>query len=176
MKFGRRAGISIWSVEDYKEKIKSRDLNPDQSLFTTVPSSSSSLITMSYFPSILITVRSENSRSIRKHSYLAVECFVFTFLFTLKPLALGSVDCGHLIWLARCSADAGAVHGSDAEVVGAAQAQAVYRVLTNLYWGIIALNPGVTANFTPTQDIGKSSSSSSSSTAPAAGKSYVFRL
>lgn len=79
----------------------------------------------------------------------AVLYFVFTFIGTLQPLALSSIEGGHFVRLAGRPADAGAVHGSDPEVVGAAHAQAVHRVFTNLHWGVIALDPSVAPGFTP---------------------------
>lgn len=50
-------GMSQYSVEIklFQIEKESTTLHKDQSLCTTVPSSSSSLITMSYFPSIFIT-------------------------------------------------------------------------------------------------------------------------
>lgn len=105
---------------------------------------------MSYFPLILITVAgNDNNRPVMKQSPPAGLYFAFTFICTLQPLALGSVEGGHFVRLAGRPADAGAVHGSDPEVVGVAHFQAVHRVFTNLHWGIIALDPGVTASFTP---------------------------
>lgn len=109
---------------------------------------------MSYFPSILITVVG-NNRPVSKQSYPAGFDFAFTFLGTLQPLALGVVDGGHFVGLAGRPADAGAVHGSDTEVVGVAHSQAVHRVFTNLHWGIVALDPGVAAGFTPTDRTGR---------------------
>lgn len=106
---------------------------------------------MSYFPSILITVAgNDSSRPVRKQSYPTGLCFVFTFISTLQPLALGFVECGHFVGLAGRPADAGAVHGADAEVVGAAHFQSVHWVFTNLHRGVVALDPGVAASLTPT--------------------------
>lgn len=157
----RGTGVSIYfvwveiTVKWFKGS-KAESLNPGRSLFTTIPSRSSSLITTSYFPSILITVAgNDNNRPVRKQSYPAGLYFVFTFLGTLQPLALGSVEGGHFVGLAGRPADAGAVHGSDPEVVGAAHAQAVHRVFTDLHWGIVALDPGVAASFTPTPRTGR---------------------
>lgn len=104
---------------------------------------------MSYFPSILTTVAGHNNRPIRKQSYAAGLYFEFTFLGTLQPLALGRVEGGHFVRFAGRPAHPGAVHGSDTEVVWASDAQAMNRVFTNLHRGIIALDPGVAARFTP---------------------------
>lgn len=73
----------------------------------------------------------------------------FTFLATLQPLALGGVDGGHLVGPAGRPADAGAVHRSDAEVVGASHAQAVRRVFAHLHRGVVALDPVVGAGLAP---------------------------
>lgn len=73
----------------------------------------------------------------------------FTFLGTLQPLALGRVDGGDFIGLAGRPADAGAVHAPDAEVVRAARFQAVNWVFANIDGGVVALDPGVAAGFTP---------------------------
>lgn len=80
-----------------------------------------------------------------------VGIFAVTFLCTLQPLALGGVDGGHFVRLAGRPADAGAVHRSDAEVVGVAHAEAVHRVFTDLHRGVVALDPGVAADFTPAE-------------------------
>lgn len=111
-------------------------------------------MTMSYFPSILITVAG-NDRLVSKQSHPAGLDFVFTFLSTLQPLTLCGIDGGHFVGLAGCPADAGAVHSSDAEVVGVAHFQAMHRVFTNSHWSIIALDPGVAASFTPTEQTGR---------------------
>lgn len=90
------------------------------------------------------------AETVRKQSHPAGLCFAFTFISTLQPLALGVVEGGHFVGLAGRPADAGAVHGADAEVVGASHFQAVHRVFTNLHRGIVALDPGVAASLTPT--------------------------
>lgn len=109
---------------------------------------------MSYFPSILITVAgNDNNRPVRKQSCPAGLYFLFTFLGTLQPLALGGIEGGHFVRLAGRPADAGAVHGSDPEVVGVAHAQTVHRVFTNLHRGVVALDPLVAAGFTPADAI-----------------------
>lgn len=82
----------------------------------------------------------------------ALGILVITFLFTLQPLALGRVEGGHLVRLAGRPADASAVHSPDPEVVGAAHAQAVHRVFTNLDGGVVALDPGVAAGLAPVDE------------------------
>lgn len=133
------------------ERVNRKQLaNTDQFLYGTVPSSSSSLITMSYFPSILMTVAgNDNNRLVSRKLHPASLDFVFTFLGTLQPLVLGGVDGGHLVRLPGWSADAGAVHSSDPEVVRVAYAQTVNRVFTNIHRGVVALDPGVASSFTP---------------------------
>lgn len=78
-----------------------------------------------------------------------VSGLTFTFLGTLQPLALGSIDDGHSVGLAGRSADAGTVHGPDPEVVRVAHFQAVNRVFAHTDGGVVALDPGVAAGFAP---------------------------
>lgn len=104
---------------------------------------------MSYFPSILTTVAGKNDSWVRKHSSPSLLEMMFTFIGTLQPLVLGGVQGGHSLRPAGRPADAAAVHGSDPEVVGVADAQAVHRVLADLHWGVVALDPGVASCFTP---------------------------
>lgn len=105
---------------------------------------------MSYLPSILITVAGNgNDRYVSKRWRPAASGVTFTFLGTLQLLALDSVERGHLVRLAGWSADASAVHGPDAEMVCVAHFQAMNRVFANIDGGVVALDPGVTAGFTP---------------------------
>lgn len=108
-------------------------------------------MTISYFPSILITVAgNDNNKPVRKPPHPDSLYFVFTFIGTLQPLTLSGVESGHFVRLAGWPADADTIHGSDPEVVGVAHLQAVHRVFTNLHWGVVALDPAVAASFTPT--------------------------
>lgn len=109
---------------------------------------------MSYFPSILITVAG-NDRLVSEQSHPAGLDFVFTFLGTLQPLTLRGVNGGHFVGFAGRPADAGAVNSSDAEVVGVAHFQAMHRIFTNSHRSVIALDPGVAASFTPTDQTGR---------------------
>lgn len=105
---------------------------------------------MSYLPSILITVAGNDSdRYVSKRWCPAASGVTFTFLGTLQLLAFGSVDRSHLVRLAGRSADASAVHGPDTEMVCVAHFQAMNRVFANIDGGVVALDPGVTAGFTP---------------------------
>lgn len=117
---------------------------------------------MSYFPPILITVVGKQQQ--HNHQETSV-CrlpvhFVFTFFGTLQPLTLRGVQRGHFVGLAWRSADAGAVHSPDPEVVGVAHAQPMCRIFANLHWGVVALDPGVAAGLTagPTEGLVKDKS------------------
>lgn len=115
-----------------------------------VPSRSSSLITTSYLPSILITVARNNDN--RGVSYLAPPLclyIAFTFLATLQPLALSRIDGGHPFGPSGWPAHAGAVDGADTEVVAASNFEVMDWIFTHLYRGIIALDPGISASLAP---------------------------
>lgn len=112
----------------------------------TVPSRSSSLITTSYLPSILITVAGNNhNRGVSPLAPPLHPFIAFTFLTTLQPLALGWVNGGHLLGPAGWPTDASAVDGADAEVVAASSAEAMDRVFAHLHGGVVALDPGIGA-------------------------------
>ena len=153
-KFERVTDVSYRFAGDSGEMVervnRKQSANTDRFLYDTVPSSSSSLITMSYIPSILMTVAgNDNNRLVSRKLHPASLDIVFTFLGTLQPLVLGGIDGGHLGRLPGWSADASAVHSSDTEVVRVAQVQAVNRVFTNIHWGVVALDPDVASSFTP---------------------------
>lgn len=74
---------------------------------------------------------------------------VCTFLATLQPLALSWVNGSHLFGPSGWPADAGAVDGADAEVVAASNFEVMDWIFTHLYWGIVALDPGVSACLAP---------------------------
>lgn len=73
----------------------------------------------------------------------------FTFLATLQPLALCRVNGGHLFGPSGWPAHAGAVYGTDAEVVAASNFEVMDWIFTHLYWGVVALDPGVGASLAP---------------------------
>lgn len=93
----------------------------------------------------------ETTTDVSKRWRPAASDVTFTFLGTLQPLVLSRVDGGDFVGLAGWPADAGAVHGPDAEVVRASCFQAVNWVFANVDGGVVALDPGVAAGFTPAQ-------------------------
>lgn len=67
----------------------------------------------------------------------------------MQPLALCRVNSGHLFRPSGWPADAGAVDGTDAEVVAASNFEVMDWVFTHLYRGVVALDPGVSASLAP---------------------------
>lgn len=141
--FGKQSQMLVFGLSD------SWSENTQFLFDTTVPSRSSSLITTSYFPSILITVVGKQTETLANQAASRLRHSAFTFLGTLQPLALGGVDGGHLVGAAGRPADACAVHRSDAEVVGASHTQAVHRVFAHFHRGVVALDPVVGASLAP---------------------------
>lgn len=93
--------------------------------------------------------RGKQTETLANHAASRLLHSAFTFLGTLQPLTLGRVDGGHLAGPAGRPADAGAVHRSDAEVVGASHTQTVHRVFAHFHRGVVALDPVVGASLAP---------------------------
>lgn len=67
----------------------------------------------------------------------------------MQPLALSWVNGGHLFRPSGWPADAGAVDGAHAEVVATSNFEVMDWIFADLYWTVVALDPGISASLAP---------------------------